>query len=356
MNFSRFKNLIVFLCFVIIISNLSARELMHYYHGDYNEVVRLVFVFRTNVQYNTMFDTDNRVINLTVNNASLNAGILRQKFEPQQLIDEINFEVSGNNIRITIRTNVTYFAETFVHRERRPENDVFKIVIDVYRQRQPGTMAQAQQYLTFYDTVGFTDRATALRRRINSGAFGGTGSNTITGTTHPDVTPTVLTAPQPTQPVTPFIPPAQTTSIPPMPDQRFLSNDPLLYIKPDDIHLNDVQRNWVNEAFQVYNNFVNIYRVIDEAEKTLRLYEEQRTVNVTFINSMSQTYNSLSAANIQINEIRLHFMNLNQRRNFQSNPTIEYTATMVAHVTRMLDTLQGVVNRLQMEFDVRINR
>ena len=347
---------------VAIFSNISSRELLHYYHGDYNEIVRIVFVFRTTVQYNTMFDTDNRVIILNVNNARLNAGILRQKFEPQQLIDEISFDVVGNNIRVTIRTNVTYFAETFVHRERRPENDVFKIVIDVYRQRQPGTLAQAQQYLEFFDTVGFTDRATALRRRINSGAFGGSGttgiaSNTgMPGTTHPDVSRTVLTAPTPSQPITPFTPTTPPAALPPMPDQRFLSNDPLQYIRPDDMLLNDMQRNWVNEAFIVYNNFVNIYRVIDEAERTLRLYEEQRTVNVTFINSMSQTYNSLSASNIQINEIKLQFMNLNQRRNFQSNQTVEYTATMIAHVTRMLDSLQGVVNRLQMEFDVRINR
>jgi len=334
------------MCFVVLVYNLFSRELIHYYHGDYNDVVRLVFVFRTNVQYNTMFDTDNKSISVTVSNAKMLSSILRQKFDDGKLIDEITYETRGNDLLINIKTNVVYYPETFNLKERTASSDVFKLVIDVYRQKEPSTLTQAQSYVTFFDIVGFKDRATALRRRINAGAF----SNIM-----PE-TPTIF------NPNTYTTTPTQTVNtntqspMPPLPEQRYLASDPMQYIMPDDIHLNEQQRNWVNEAFRVYNMFKNIYRVLDDAETTLRIYEEKRTVNISFINTMSLSYNSLSDANIQINQIRLQFMNLNQRRNFPSNQTIEYTSTMIAHVMRMLDSIQGVVNRIQSEFDVRINR
>jgi hypothetical protein len=331
------KKVLFLVCFVIIICSLGAREMIHAYFGDYTEIVRIVFVLRTQVHYHTLLDTDNRALHIHLNGTRLSQNILPMNFEHSQIVSSVRYEQSGNDLKINIMTHVVYYAETFFLHERNNNNEnVFKIVVDIFRQREPTTLDAARHYLYFFETVGYHDRAAALRRRINANEFAIEPIRTIA--TQPIITPPVMN-------VVPL----------PIDESMFLEN-PLQYLRPDDIQLNDVQRNWVNEAFRIYELFRNIHNAIEQVERTLRLYDNQRSVNISFIDTMSRSYNSLSDINIQINEIRLQFNNILQRQNFTTNNTITYTQTMISHVLRVLDSYQQRVNQLQSAYDARINR
>jgi len=336
------KKVLLWLCFLVLASNLLSRQLMHAYYGNFKEVMRVVFVFRTDVHYNTLLDTDNRSISISVNNAALAAGFNEMDFTNNPLISGVQVETVGNNLRINISTHIVYYAETFFLKERHEERP-FKIVVDIFRQKEPSTIEMAREYIIFYDTVGYKDRADALRRRINRNDF--------------QTTPIYFNDTPPTPPV--ITQPSQIFTTPsgvrPYDESQMLEN-PLLYLKPDDTFLTDLQRNWMNEAFRLYDLFKNIHQTIEQAERTLRLYDTQIVVNITFIDTMSKSYNSLSNINITINEIRLQFNNLLQRENFPTNPSIEYTRVMINHVLRMMDSYQKRANDVQAEYDKRINR
>jgi len=334
------KKILLLICFILITATLCARELLHAYYGNYREVMRVVFVLRSEVHYNTLLDTDNRNISILINNATLSSGFTDLDFSYNPLISDVKITREGNGLRININTHIVYYAETFLYRERQGDKP-FKIVVDIYRQKEPTTIEQAREYIIFYDTVGYTDRANALRRRIGRNEF-------------MDATPAIYVPPTP-----PVITPAPIvfTQHAPKPwDQSLMLEDVLLYLKPDDTFLNEAQRNWVNEAFRLYDLFKHIYYIIEQAERTLRLYDTQTIVNISFIDSMSKSYNSLSSVNIQINEIRLQFMNMLQREYFETAPPIEYSRTMIHHVLNTMDSYQQRATEVQAEYDKRINR
>jgi len=338
------KKVLLWLCFLILASNLLSRQLMHAYYGNFKEVMRVVFVFRTDVHYNTLLDTDNRNISISVNNATIAADFNEMDFTNNPLISGVQVETVGNNVRINISTHIVYYAETFFLKERF-EQRPYKIVVDIYRQKEPSTIEMAREYIIFYDTVGYKDRADALRRRINRNDF---RTTPIYFDERPTLPPVVIT-PSPSQIFT------QSSGVRPFDESQMLEN-PLLYLKPDDNFLTDQQRNWMNEGFRLYELFKNIHQIIEQAERTLRLYDTQIAVNITFIDTMSKSYNSLSNVNITINEIRLQFNNLLQRENFPTNPSIEYTRVMINHVLRLMDSYQKRANDVQAEYDKRINR
>jgi len=334
------KNVLLLSIFVLFTISLSARELLHAYYGNYKEVMRVVFVLRSEVHYNTLLDTDNRNINIFINDAVLSPGFVDMDFSYNPLIKDITVEREGKGLRININTHIVYYAETFLYRERQGDRP-FKIVVDIYRQKEPSTIEQAREYIIFYETVGYLDRANALRRRINRNDF---------YTTPAPYTDYV--APTPTLPP----PPVFTQQGPRPHDPNLFLDNPLQYLKPDDTFLNDLQRNWVIEAFRLYDLFKHIHYTIEQAERTLRLYDTQSIVNISFIDSMSKSYNSLSSVNITINEIRLQFTNLLQREYFETTPAIDYTRAMIHHVLNTMDSYQQRATSVQEEYDKRINR
>jgi len=344
------KKVLLWLCFLLLASNLLSRQLMHAYYGNFKEAMRVVFVFRTDVHYNTLLDTDNRLISIYVNNAVIASGFNEMDFTNNPLISGVEVETVGNNLRINISTHIVYYAETFFLKERFEERP-FKIVVDIFRQKEPSTIEMAREYIIFYDTVGYKDRADALRRRISRNDF-------RTTPIYFDDTPTTPPPPPP-PPVVITPPPSQIFTTPSGVrtfDESQMLENPLLYLKPDDTYLTDLQRMWMNEAFRLYDLFKNIHLTIEQAERILRLYDTQIVVNISFVDTMSKSYNSLSNINITINEIRLQFNNALQRENFPSNPTIEYTRVMINHVLRLMDSYQRRANDVQAEYDKRINR
>ena len=330
------KKCFISICFLFMTLKLSSSELIHAYWGNYVEIVRIVFVLPTGVHYSTLMDTDNRVIHIQVNDTRLSSSILPIDFSTTPLIDRVSFEPSGRDLRISIFTNVVYYAESFFLRE-----ETFKIVVDVYRQREPSTLEQAHEYLNFYTTVGFHDRAARLQRRIQNNEF----PSSVARTDTPSPPPIIQESTTTTQ---------QQRTIEPLETPSALRDDVLMYMKPDVSMLNINLQNWVNEAFRVYEIFVALHIDLEQAERTLELYDSQRIIDISFIETMSLSANFLSDANIRINEIRLQFQNLLSRIPQSNEAPIRYTGDMIQHVLGVLDSYQSRVLYLQSEFERRV--
>ncbi|MCL2062746.1 MAG: hypothetical protein FWG98_00030 [Candidatus Cloacimonetes bacterium] len=335
------KRILIFTFFAIFFIKLSSSELIHAYWGNYVDIVRIVFVMRTGVHYSTLMDTDNKVIHIHINDARLSGSILPVNFSETPLIDRVTYETSGRDLRISIHTNVVYYAESFFLRE---EN--FKIVVDVFRQREPSTMQQALEYLNFFQTVGYHDRAARLQRRIQNNEF---ETAVITRVVDPP-------PPPPTQQhdLDTTTQQTQTSSFDRLGVVLLDRDDVLLYLKPDVTFLNINQQNWVNGAFRIYDAFINLHINLEQVERTLELYDSQRIVDITFIETMSLSSNILSDANIRINEIRLQFQNSLSRIPQSNEAAIRYTGDMIQHILGMLDSYQNKVSILQSEIERRV--
>ena len=334
------KKSILIACFILFQLKLYSTQLIHAYFGDYREIVRLVFVLSTETHYSTFMDTDNRAIHIHINETRLSPSILPMDFSSTALIDRVEYEQVGRDLRATIFTNVVYYAEAFFHIDSH-----FKIVIDVYRQREPATLEQAMDYLHFFLTVGFLDRARALQRRIDNNDF-----LQPIAITREVATPRVeLPPPPPPLPPTPPVEMPRDAVIP-------TPENPLLYLKPDITFLTHAQQIWITEAFRIYDIFREIHNIIEQAERNLQLYDAQRTVDISFVETMSMSFNSLADANVKINEVRLQFGNLIERRTMTTHAAIVYTETMIGHIMRILSSYQVRVVNLQNEYNRRINR
>ena len=337
------KKLLVFICLLMFVKPIFSRELIHNYYGDYKEVVRIVFVLRTQVHYTTMMDTDNKLLTISLSETRQNPSLFKLDFGSSPLLSGIEYEAIGSDLKISISTNIVYYAECFSLVE-----DVYKVVVDIYRQKEPTTIEQAREYINFYRKVGYHDRANALQRRINNNDF----YNPIT-TQFPTPTPQ---RPTPTpQPPTPTPQPPTPTPQPPTPTPQF-QNDPFGYVRPNLSGLSIDIQNWIIEAFRLYDIFKELRIIIENAERTLMQYDSSPTIDISFLETMSISHNSLSDAQIKIHEIRLHFINLINSKGSSSNQAIDYTERMINHILSILDSYRIRATDLQAEYARRINR
>ena len=325
------KRICLLVMLMITFLTLSAREVIHTYWGNYVEIVRVVLVVRSEVHYNTLMDTDNKVIHVHLNDTRLNAQILPIDFSSTPLISHISFDTVGRDLRISLHTEVVFYAESFFLQE---EN--FKIVLDVYRKREPATLAEALEYLNFYISVGFLDRAARLQFRIDNGEF----NNPLPRTT------VDIPIPATPQPPIPFFENIDFSG--------FQHSNVLLYMKPDVTRLSRNLQNWINEAFRVYDIFINMNTSLDLVERTLNLYDVTNISDITFVEAMSMSNNILSDANIRINEIRLQLSNSWNRKPSSNVVAAKYTEEMIQHVLSTLNAYHDRVSNLQTEYERRI--
>jgi len=335
------KQLLMILVFGLWAS-MNASELIHQYLGDYHDVVRVVFVVRQPIHYNSLLDTDNRLVLLSLSNTTMHPSILEVKLEKTLLLDHVEYNSSKTDLSITLHTSVVYYAEIF-HLQ---EDDHFKIVIDIYRQREPVNLEQAHNFLAFYKTVGYKERAAQLQRRIERNDF---LTPYYPEDNRVDVTRRTSSISSPTN-TTPQDPPNLSVS-----RYSFETEDPMQYVMPTLKGLTVVQQNWVYDSFAVYLSFKELRKIIENAEKTLKYYDQYRSVDVDFLQNMTLAYNSLSDANIRINEIKLQFYNLLQNKTFISEQALVYTEKMINHIYLILDHYKQIIADLQAEYGRRLH-
>ena len=339
------KKLLLFICLIYFAKSIFSTELIHNYYGNYKEVVRIVFVLRAQAHYTTLMDTDNKLLTINLSETKLNPSIFKLDFASSPLLQDINYEPIGNDLKISISTNIVYYAECFSLIE-----DVYKIVIDIYRQKEPTTIEQAKDYIIFYRKVGYHDRANALQRRINNNDF------------YDQITNTLITTPPPPPPQQQRTNTSSTPTTPnsqlPTPNSQLptYTSDPFGYTRPNLNNLSLEIQNWIIEAFRIYDIFKELRTIIENAERTLRQYDASPTIDISFLETMIISHNSLTDAQIKIHEIRLHFLNLLNTKSPSSTQAIEYTERMINHILNVLDSYRIRVTDLQTEYARRINR
>jgi hypothetical protein len=230
----------------------------------------------------------------------------------------------GNNLNIAIYTGIVFFAEIF---DLRYPN--FRLVVDIYRQREPLHIEAARDYLFFFRSVGFTDRANEMQARIDRGEFPPAPTIAIR-----EARPSVI-----------------------IPDHALINPfiDIQVFEKPDISDLDPTSQTWITQAFYTYDIFVEFYELLVRAEQTLRYYETKRVIDLHFIEIISANLNFLNEANIRLNEIRLRFRNTVANRIDTSQHPIVLTNSMINHITGVLDDLEMRIRYLQMQYNLRIS-
>lgn len=327
------KKILFFFCFNIIFISLFSNELIHAYYGDFKEVIRIVFVLKSETHYSTLMDTDNKMLYIHISNTQKSDSLLPLSFDNNFLVNQIQFESLDKDLKISIFTNIVYYAESFFL-----VDDHFKVVIDLFRQKEPSNLDMAKDYLNFYNTVGYSERARLIKNLINNNKF----SEPFYSDADNFVSTTIT--------------PEKKIEEPEYFSNRQRNTAPFNYIKPDIAYLNQNQKAWINESFMLYESFKNIHLSIEKARENIYLYDSKKSVDIKFIESMSKSYNSLSDINIRINEIRLNLMSLKKNINFERNESIDYTQDMIDSILVVLTLYQNNVIDLQSEFNKRINR
>ena len=338
------KRIMLLIIAILILTKLFSSQLVHSYYGDYHDIVRIVFVFNYEPFYNTLMDTDNKSMYISVSETKINPSILALNFSGNSLIREVNTEQLNDDVKITILTNVIYYAETFYLIDNQ-----FKIVVDIFRKKEPENLNMANNYVNFFRTVGYHDRANSLQMRINNNEFSDTGYYEKK-----------VLEPVPAPLESSHIIPVQISSN----DNEINSihavsyeipKDPLLYIKPDVTRLDNEQSSFINSSFEAYNLFKNIDDLLNKAEASLTAYDKAKTVDISFIETMSRQFNALSDLNIQLNQIRLELNSLNQRRVNQNDSAIKYTQSMINHLSTLIPDYHIRIYKLQNEYRNRLS-
>jgi len=336
------KRIILYILLSLILCRVYANQLIHSYYGDYHDVVRIVFVIDEEPFYNTLMDTDNKTIYINISETKLDQHILPLDFTEYSLVNQVKTEKLQNDIKITILTNEIYYADTFYLNENQ-----FKIVIDIYKAKDPQNLEMANNYVYFFQSVGFLDRANELQKRIDNNEF------------LPQSSP-VITPHKANTPIQNINDPIQEKN---EPNTHLVNNtlqdipkDPLLYIKPDISKLNANQNLWISNAFRVYEIFKEIDDLLKKAKASLTAYDKAKTVDISFIETMSSLFNNMSDSSIRLNQIKLELNSLSQNSIVSDNSAIIYTKQMINDITKIIPDYIKKVESLQSEYRNRISQ
>lgn len=273
---------------ILILSSLYSNQLIHFYFKDYHEVTRLVFVFDQSVFYNVKMDTDSKLINIELTNCQKNLSMLPVLInQDNPLIENIFINQTKKNTNIQIRTKTNYYGESF-----QTHYDRFKLVIDVYRQEEPTSLSQAQKFLEFYETVAYTDKAIALKKRILNKDFGENSDlNQNTNIQSQNSETANNTTPNPAL----------------QPDKTDLQlAEEFLNLTAPILNPKQLNYNWIKTAYDIHAELKQMLKTeLNSARIDLASYKKADKVDIHFLEVLSQQHNLIAKFPIKLNEIKV---------------------------------------------------
>ncbi len=303
---------IALLCLLIIASQtLAAVKIIHSYYKDYDDIIRIVFVLDQKTYYKTMMDVDNHQINLELQNTTKLKNMLPLKISSEnKLIENVQFKQNKKEILINISCKSSYYAESFYL-----SGDRFKIVVDIYKNEIPENNEMVNNYLIFYEIVGFYDKAERLKRFIEKNPFKNQESSIKTTVIKQNVDNIPLV--QDIQDLLAFKKP-------------FLESDHLAY-------------DWNNEAFELFDEIVQIFqKKLPESRFIIQQYKNSPQVDIAFLEQMSFDYNQLNTYPIKLNTIKVRTESL--LNNTPQAQNVDYTSQMLRKLTLYIPDLQNEVS------------
>jgi len=159
------KKIVLLLLLIFNLFILNALQMNEFYHKNYGIADRTVFVFDSNPSY-TIEKSDD-VIKIIVKGSSLSNEIKDLPVKDNSVLSCYAFSRSNNDLVISIHLNRQptdnrdYGVEDFVLKDK-----TFKLVIDIFKYRNPLTRAEIISFIEFYKLVQLKEKASYYEKLL----------------------------------------------------------------------------------------------------------------------------------------------------------------------------------------------
>ncbi|MDP8200763.1 MAG: hypothetical protein P9M11_01320 [Candidatus Tenebribacter burtonii] len=144
------------LSLLMVISFLNASYLVDVYHRDYGVIDRTVLVFDTKPQYKIFTNESNIQINLQ--ECRKNISLKKLAIPNSKVLTSYDYIASEDQVTAMIDINISRLpvtSETYKVNIMELQEDVFKLVLDIFILANPQSLFELTSYASFYKTTGY---------------------------------------------------------------------------------------------------------------------------------------------------------------------------------------------------------
>ncbi|PID28764.1 MAG: hypothetical protein CSB55_03175 [Candidatus Cloacimonadota bacterium] len=159
---------VIILC--LILSGINAVTLEKIYHGDFGEVNRTVLVFDSKPNYKTIQQSENKKIIVRIKDCKRGNSVQQNTSFPGKVLKSLSLQKVAEDLSVHINTEKKYYLKTSYLTGKK-----YKLVLDIFNNKNPETLNEHLSYAKFYYTVGFLNKALKEYRKIEKIAPQNTG-------------------------------------------------------------------------------------------------------------------------------------------------------------------------------------
>ena len=157
-----------FILFLLVfVSFLNASLLIDVYHRDYGVIDRTVLVFDTKPHYEILEHKSSIQINLQ--ECCKNSSLQKLDIINNKVLTGYNFLISENKVMVSIDINTSQLLESdekYIVKIMELQEDVFKLVLDIFISTNPKSLFELTSYASFYETTGYFKLADEYNRLV----------------------------------------------------------------------------------------------------------------------------------------------------------------------------------------------
>ena len=157
-----------FILFLLVfVSFLNASLLIDVYHRDYGVIDRTVLVFDTKPHYEILEHKSSIQINLQ--ECCKNSSLQKLDIINNKVLTGYNFLISEDKVVVSIDINTSQLLESdekYIVKIMELQEDVFKLVLDIFISTNPKSLYELTSYASFYETTGYFNLAVEYNQLV----------------------------------------------------------------------------------------------------------------------------------------------------------------------------------------------
>lgn len=162
------KRVVLPIILLLITGSLCANIFIDMYHKDYGGIDRSVLVFSSRPEFKIIENENDIQLNIT--NCVKDINIRNQQFPQSAVIESFDYYSTEDKVMVIISINsknqlsqgTKYSLEKY-----EVEDEVFKLILDVYATKTPKTYQEYNSFAYFFEATGKPDTARPYREMAN---------------------------------------------------------------------------------------------------------------------------------------------------------------------------------------------
>ncbi len=156
------RNMLIYMVLTLTVTAnlLQAQEqLKEIYHNDYGVINRTVLLLTDLPEYNISEVRSLRKIEVSLSGTVKDPSFPAiRSLTGSKVLQQISVEEKDGDTRVIISTRTPYYLEYFYL----PDSDNYRLVFDIYNKRYPESIEDKEDFVSFYESVGYSSRKEAL--------------------------------------------------------------------------------------------------------------------------------------------------------------------------------------------------